>query len=233
VTDEETGGFDGTQYQVEKGVRADFVIAGEPTNFDIVHKAKGVLIAKISANGKTAHGAYPWRGSNAIWSMLGFLQALKKRYPIPNQERWVTTVNLCKIETSNQTFNKIPDDCAIILDIRYILEESNSIVAGLRKLLPKGFVIDIVAKEPALMTSSNNNFIQLLKKTTRQITRKKIALRGAQGTSDARHFAQAHGAGIEFGPIGGGIGSDSEWVDIPSLNTYYQILTKFLLSIRG
>jgi succinyl-diaminopimelate desuccinylase len=33
VTDEEIGGFCGTKYQIEKGLRADFVLAGEPTDF--------------------------------------------------------------------------------------------------------------------------------------------------------------------------------------------------------
>lgn len=40
VTDEETGGYHGTRYQVEKGIKADFVLATEPTNFHIVHQAK-------------------------------------------------------------------------------------------------------------------------------------------------------------------------------------------------
>jgi len=40
VTDEEVGGFHGTKFQVENGVNAEFVIATEPTNLDIVTKAK-------------------------------------------------------------------------------------------------------------------------------------------------------------------------------------------------
>lgn len=40
VTDEETGGYNGTKYQVESGVKADFILATEPTNFHIAHQAK-------------------------------------------------------------------------------------------------------------------------------------------------------------------------------------------------
>jgi len=230
VTDEEIGGFNGAKYQINKGVRADFVIAGEPTNFDIVHKAKGVLWVKISARGKTAHGAYPRRGVNAILRMNEFLNALKKRYPIPRQEKWVTTVNLSRIETGNHAFNKIPDDCTTWLDIRYIPKEANTIVRSIRRLLPKGFMLDIVCKEPALHTDDGNGYIKILQKTGEQILKKKISLRAAQGSSDARHFTRVNCAGIEFGPIGAGIGSDNEWVDIPSLEKYYQILKNFLLS---
>ncbi len=230
VTDEEIGGFDGTKYQVEKGVRADFVIAGEPTNFDIVNKAKGVLWVKVSAKGKTAHGAYPWRGENAIWKMKEFLDVLKKRFPIPNQEQWITTVNLSRIETNNQSFNKIPDDCVVWLDVRFIPEEAGIIAKSMQKFLPRGFVFGIVTKEPALLTDAGNKYIKALQKIRGQIIKKKISLREAQGSSDARHFARVNCPGIEFGPVGGGIGSDGEWVDIPSLEKYYQILKSFLLS---
>ena len=228
VTDEEIGGSYGTKHQIDKGVRADFVIAGEPTNFDIVNKAKGVIWAKISTKGKTAHGAYPWRGENAIWKMNEFLNILKEKYPIPNQQKWVTTVNLSRIETSNQTFNKIPDDCVVGLDVRYIPEEKDTIVKSIKNLVPKGFALNILAKEPAMFTDSDNKYIKILQKAGKQIIKKNIVLRGAQGSSDARHFERVGCLGIEFGPIGSGIGSDNEWVDIPSLEKYYQILKNFL-----
>ena len=63
VTDEEIMGFNGTGYQVEEGVKADFVIAGETTQFDIVSKSRGILEFKVTAHGTTAHGAYPWRSA--------------------------------------------------------------------------------------------------------------------------------------------------------------------------
>ena len=228
VTDEEVGGSNGTKYQVDKGVRADFVLAGEPTNFDIVHRAKGVLWIKIAARGRTAHGAYPWRGENAIWKMNEFLNALKRKYPVPRREQWTTTVNLSGIETRNRSFNKIPDDCVIALDVRYVPAEADAIVRGIKELLPPGFELEVVAKEPALQTDPANKYLKALKKAGEQIIKKKVSLRGAQGTSDARHFARVNCAGVEFGPVGGGIGSDNEWVDIPSLAKYEQILKDFL-----
>lgn len=233
VTDEEIGGFNGTKYQIEKGARAEFIIAGEPTNFDIVHKAKGILQVKISAKGKTTHSAYPWRGQNAIWQMNEFLNALRKKYPVPTHEIWATTVNVSKIETINQAFNKIPDDCTVWLDIRFTAENADSIKKCISELLPKGFSYKIIMDEPALLTDSRNKFIKLLKTLTEHSTGQTIQLRGAHGSSDARHFARVNCPGIEFGPIGGGIGSDSEWVDIPSLEKYYQILKRFLRDTKA
>lgn len=231
VTDEEIGGFNGTKYQIDKGVRADFAIVGETTNFSIENQAKGILWVKISSRGKTAHGAYPWRGENAIWKMNKFLNLLKKRFPTPNKEEWITTVNLSRIETDNKTFNKIPDDCVVWLDIRYIPEDSKTIVTKIKELLPKGFKLNVVVKEPALFTDENNVYVKILRKVGQQIIKKKIPLRAAHGSSDVRHFTRVNCDGIEFGPIGGGMGADNEWVDIPSLEKYCKILKNFLLSL--
>lgn len=231
VTDEEIGGFNGTKYQIENGIKADFVIAGESTGLNIANRAKGVLQAKISTKGKTAHGAYPWRGENAILKMNQFLDSLYKRYPIPAKQEWVTTVNLSKIETSNESFNKIPDDCEISLDIRYIPEEADTIVNTIKELLPKNFKMDIVEQEPAVETDEDNQYLKILQKAAEKVMNKRVLFYGAQGTSDARHFTRVGINGVEFGPVGENIGSDDECVSIKSLDQYYQILKNFLLSI--
>ncbi|MEI6660439.1 MAG: M20/M25/M40 family metallo-hydrolase [bacterium] len=231
VTDEEVGGFDGTKYQVDKGVRADFVVAGEPTNFDIVNKAKGILLLRIYAQGKTAHGAYPWRGQNAIVMIMDFLKELEAKYPTPKEDKWVTTVNVANIGTDNKALNKIPDDCFVELGVRYIPEDSNKILTDIKKLLPKGFKLEVIAKEPALLTDKNDKYIEALKNISSKILKKKVILRGANGSSDARHYASMGCSGIEFGPVGGDIGGDKAYVDIPSLDKYCSILEKFLLSL--
>ena len=233
VTDEEVGGFYGTKYQIEKGVRTDFILAGEPTNFDIVNRAKGVLWLRITAKGESAHGAYPWRGDNAVWSMHEFLAALKSKYPIPKKQEWVTTVNLSTMSTTNTAFNKIPDDCVVGLDIRYIPEDAKTVLRTIRALLPKALKLEVLANEPSVATSPKDKHIALLERIGAKVTKKKIILRGAQGSSDARHYKRVGSAGIEFGPIGAGIGSDDEWVDIPSLEKYHRIIKEFLLAVQS
>lgn len=228
VTDEEVGGFDGTKYQVEKGVRADFVLATEPTNFDVVHKTKGVLWLEIRAKGKTAHGAYPWRGRNAVLLAQECVHNILRLYPSPKTEAWVTTVNVSQIESSNTTYNKIPDDCIVRLDIRYVPSDAKNILQKIRSVLPAGCSMKVVANEPVIDTPAGNTYIQLLNAVSKNTLKKGVIMRGAQGSSDARHFTRVKCAGIEFGPIGGGIGSDNEWVSIPSLAQFKRILEEFL-----
>jgi succinyl-diaminopimelate desuccinylase len=232
VTDEETGGFNGTKYQIEKGVRSDFTIVGETTNYYIENQAKGIVWVKIFSKGKAAHGAYPWKGKNAIWEMQHFLINLEKKFPLPSRKQWVTTVNLAKINTANETFNKIPDNCEVWLDIRYIPQDKDTIIKTVKNLLPKGFKLEILVKEPAQFVNENNYYIEQLQKIGKSVIKKKVELNQGQGSSDARHFTRVNCDAIEFGPLGAGMGTDNEWVDIKSLEKYSLILKNFLLSIQ-
>jgi len=230
VTDEEIGGFYGTKYQIDNGVRAEFVIVGETTNFKIENEAKGIIWMKISSNGKAAHGAYPWMGKNAIWRMNNFLNLLSKKFSLPKKKEWLTTINLAKITTNNNTFNKIPDQCEIWLDIRYIPEDTKTVIKEIKDILPQGFSLQIIVKEPAQFVKEDNSFIIQLQKIGRKHLLKSISLNQGQGSSDARHFTRVKTDAIEFGPYGQGMGTDNEWVDIQSLKKYSHILKDFLLN---
>ena len=210
-------------------MRAEFVVVGESTDLNIKNRAKGILWAKISAKGKTAHGAYPWRGENAIWKMNEFLNCLKRQYPVLKKEKWVTTVNVASIGTGNKALNKIPDNCEVWLDLRYVPEDAKTIMGDLRRLLSGELKMEVVAQEPAMLTDENNPHLQLLKRETERAVGKKVRILSANGSSDARHFTSVNCPGVEFGPVGGGISSDEEWVDVPGLETYCRVLEKFLL----
>ena len=230
VTDEEIGGFNGTKYQIEKGVRADFVISGEPTNFGINNQAKGVVWAKITAKGKSAHGAYPWLGVNALEKINDFLNKLLKEFPSPLKEEWRTMVNIAKIETQNETFNKVPDNATVWLDIRYVPRVEKTIGRKLKKIAD-GFDTELILKEPPQFTDENNPFVYNLRKATKEITYKLPPIIAKHGGSDIRHYNAVGCEGVTFGPVGAGLHTDNEWVSIKSLVDYYEILKNFLLSL--
>ena len=234
VTDEEVGGFDGTKYQTEKGVRADFVIAGEQTDLNISNKAKGIVWAKISCRGKSAHGAHPWDGENAVEKMNKFVcEKLYKAFPIPAKEAWVTTANLAKIESSNSAFNKVPDDCTISVDFRYVPEEKSQIVRKIKSIVPKGFALEVVVNEPSQYTPQNNPFAKNLMQKIQEAIGKKAKFISDHGASDIRYYDGVSVPGVCFGPVGGGLHTDNEWVSISSLEEYYKILKDFLLGVPG
>lgn len=231
VTDEEVGGFKGTRYQIENGVNAEFVISTEPTNFDIVNQAKGVLWLSIQATGVTAHGAYPWCGKNAVETIIDVTEKIKTIINNPKSEKWQTTCNVAGIDTKNNTYNKIPDECTLRLDIRFIPEDKDKILNEIKAVLSDNCKLTVVANESDLNTATDNKFVKMLAQVTADVIGKETILRPAQGSSDARHYQAVGTAGIEFGPIGGGIGSDEEWVSIDSLLKYQLILEKFILNL--
>jgi len=228
VTDEEVGGFHGTKFQVENGVNAEFVIATEPTNLDIVTKAKWVLWCKVDAIWKTSHGAYPWRWDNAISKILHFIRLLEDIVPNPAEEEWISTLNIARIDTENRALNKIPDTCSLYLDIRFIPGDDIRIINEIKKSLDGSLTLSIIEHEPSIFTESNNSLLLSLSESIRKITGSYPRYYWANGTSDARHFSLIWSSWIEFWSVWWGIWEDEEWVSISSLEEYYGILTNFL-----
>ena len=68
VPDEERSdpGENCTEMLVRDGLRADFVVCGEPTDMHVGVQAKGVLMVRVDVGGTAAHGATPWLGDNAV-----------------------------------------------------------------------------------------------------------------------------------------------------------------------
>ncbi|QQS39568.1 M20/M25/M40 family metallo-hydrolase [Candidatus Woesebacteria bacterium] len=232
VTDEEVGGFNGTKFQINNGVKAEFALAGEPTDLDIDHQEKGILWYKIHSAGVNSHGAYPWRGENAIQKMNVFLTNLWKHYPVPKKETWKTTINVAHIKAENTTFNKVPDHCEVYLDIRYIPDDEDTISNNITKLLPRGFKKELLLNESCMYTDKNNRDIKLLQYCVNKISGHKSNIIVKHGGSDMRFFSKAGSYTITFGPKGAGLHSDNEWVDLSSLDNYYNILKAFLLRIK-
>ncbi len=232
VTDEEIGGFNGTRYQINKGVRADFVVAGEHTNFGVNNKAKGILWVKFRTAGKAAHAAYPWNGQNAVIQMMPVMEHIQKTFPTPEKESWVTTANIAVLDTANKTFNKVPDVCELSVDIRYVPEDTDTVEKKLLSGISKNVAYEIIEKEPAQITDGNNEYVKKLRQSVYKVSGKESPIIVKHGGSDIRHYNDVGCAGVTFGPLGAGLHTDEEWVDIDSLGTYYQILVDFLLSLN-
>lgn len=232
VTDEEIGGKAGAAYQIDKGINADFVIAGEISNLAINSKAKGIINVKITAKGKTGHSAYLWTGKNAVWKLMKVLESIKSAFPVPEQESWTTTVNLSRIETANKTMNKIPDEATAYLDIRYIPEDKDNIREKLRLLIPNEYGVDILRFEPPQYTDSENLYVNALKKSIEKITCKPAETIVKHAASDIRHYNKKGIDGIIFGPIGDGQHSINERVLLSSAEQYYKILHDFILNFQ-
>jgi succinyl-diaminopimelate desuccinylase len=164
--------------------------------------------------------------------MARFLSVLEREYPTPAEQQWCTTVNVSAIRSDNSAYNKIPDQCEVQLDIRFLPSESEQVLSRLQAIVPAEFQLEIIAQEPALFVEDGNYFVTQLRSATQDIRKQPCSLYCAQGSSDARHYTRVGDSGVEFGPIGGGIGADEEWIEMPSLQTYCDILKSFLKRIE-
>jgi acetylornithine deacetylase/succinyl-diaminopimelate desuccinylase-like protein len=78
VADEEVGGVHGAAFVVREGhVRPDWVIVGEQTLNRVAVGEKGSAGTEVTIHGRTAHGALPWEGANAIEAMAEVIVALR------------------------------------------------------------------------------------------------------------------------------------------------------------
>ncbi|MCL2037906.1 M20/M25/M40 family metallo-hydrolase [Candidatus Saccharibacteria bacterium] len=246
TTDEESGGFNGAKYQVDQGVRADFVLSGEPTDLEIVHRTKNIIWCEVTVHGTAAHAAYPWRGDNAMWKLIDYLEKLKSEFDEididperagkdgfgADGEAWQSTLNLAKISTTNEALNGIPDMAKASMDIRYVADDATKMMPRLKKHLTKDMELEILYDSPGVNVDPSNEILQNLASVVSEISGEKAVLRGANGTSDARFFAPTGAAAIEFGPVGGNIGAKNEYVELKSLDVYEQILREFLVKVN-
>lgn len=230
TTDEESSGAHGTAYQVKQGVRSDFILTGEGTNFRIINESKSMLILKLISKGKSSHGAYPWLGENAVWKMQQVIHRLYETYPPPKSEWEGTTFSVTSIHTENKAYSKIPDLCEATVDVRAIHQERIEILNTIKKIVSDEVEIEIIGDTNAHQADPNLPQIKKIQELTQNTLGFKAQLSRAHGTSDIRHYTAVGCEGIEFGPIGSNQHSYDEWVDIKSLYSYYTILKNFLLS---
>lgn len=232
VTDEEMGGYNGTGYQVDQGIRADFVIVGDcGSNLALVNKAKGILWIKLHTRGVKAHGAYPWKGENALRKLHIALNSLHDLFPVPESESWVTTMNLAKIETSNLAFNHVPDDASAFLDFRFTEGTKNELIEKIKQAIGPAIEIEVLFGHAPEYIEPENPYLLKLQEASQQVTGNKAALKGAHAPSDLRHFNTVGCVGVQFGAVGEHQHGDDEWVDLNSIEQYYAILKHFLLNL--
>lgn len=149
TADEESGGYGGVAYLAEKGffdpARVQHVIIPEPLNKDrICLGHRGGWWAEIETHGEIAHGAMPFLGDCAVRHMGAVLSSFEdKLFPVmaarqtdmpvvPDGARH-STMNINSIhggqpdqdpnDTSLPT-HCVPDSCRIVIDRRFLIEES-------------------------------------------------------------------------------------------------------------
>lgn len=221
TADEEIGGANGAQKALKK-IKAEFCIALDGGGLNkIVIKEKGIVKLKLIARGKTAHGARPWLGENAIENLINDYQVLKTNFEISAPEHWHRTLNFSWIQ-AGKVSNQVPDYAEALFDIRYTEnDDMEALFKNIRKEIKGELVVE--KKEP-LFEGGDSPYLDLLLQIA---TDSKVGFE--HGASDAR-FLSAHGIkGIVWGANGDmSQHSADEHVNIDSLYRLYDLLDAFI-----
>jgi succinyl-diaminopimelate desuccinylase len=223
----------GSDHLVDSGFIGDFAITGEPTDLHIGIEAKGVLAVRLEVSGVAAHGATPWLGDNAVLKAHDVFRSIESlpfaRHSSELFDR--PSINLGRI-LGGDALNKVPDRCAIDVDIRYLPDQDPADVLEQIRGLADAEATALFTRPPAVV-DRDSSFVRGLREAASAYHGGEPMSVGRDGASDAVSFLRVGVPAVEFGPVGEGHHGPGEWVSISSLEAYAQTLDSFLRAIPG
>ena len=220
TTDEETGGYGGVAYLAEQGryAHVDHVIIPEPLQKDrICLGHRGVWWGEIETHGEIAHGSMPFLGDCAVRHMGAVIREMEDRlYPALAEKRTAMPVVPEGARQSTLNINSlhggqdepeadytglpsacVPDSARMILDRRYLMEESQDEVVGeIRGILDHlaatrpNFSYDLTElwSVSPTMTDKDAPVVQTVSKAIREVLKTEPEFVVSPGTYDQKHI---------------------------------------------
>lgn len=236
--DEETGSKFGLIPLLDKGIlRPDVALVLDSDEFDLIITQKGLIHLKVKIKGRRAHGAYPWRGINAIDIAVQILRDLKsyKFKYTKNKYLKSPTLNIGTIRGGDKV-NIVADWCEFQLDIRFLPGMSaKNLLKDIRTVIRKHtrqFKIEIEGIQKPYSIDPNHALATYLKKATQKI-RIRPMIKGSEGATTMTFFQNKN-----IPAVATGFGSRAcahianEYVRIDNLYKGAKVLEEFLKSYR-
>lgn len=232
VADEEIGGVAGAAMIVTEGhIKPDYVIVGEQTLNRVCVGEKGSAGTTITVHGRTAHGALPWEGANAIEGMAEVISALRRelwpQLAHRTHQYFHHSSASVNIITGGVKSNVVPDVCEIYIDRRLIpgenpkfaVAEIDEIAQKAVKDLP-GITVTVEGREhslPATVSGPDAPLVRSMIEANR-IIGGDTEPTGFSMATDGRFFANAGYPTIIYGPGDPKLAHvPDEWVGIDEL----------------
>jgi acetylornithine deacetylase/succinyl-diaminopimelate desuccinylase family protein len=245
VGDEERLGPDGLAYLREIGaVKPDILVLGGPTANQLVIAERGVMWARLSARGHTAHAGDPAAGDSAILRMVRLIGALERTLgstlAMRRDGAMRATLNIGRIQGGHNT-NAVPDHCAIEIDRRLLPSETvEGAFEELRRSAmeagePEGTIaLELLSGTAGFKGCKNGAGVRAFQSAIEAETGRPAEFLNALGVSDGRYFARDHIEIINFGPGDGAVGhAANEWLSVDELVVSAAILMRATEAMLG
>lgn len=163
LTGGEETGCDGVQALLAQGTlpAVGALIVGEPTaNYPVIGH-KGALWLRCRTRGKTAHGAMPELGINAIYRAADALQKIRHFSPGPPHPLMrQPTLNVGRI-SGGLNINSVPDSAAFDVDIRTAPNlRHDDICTRLHQHLGEEVSLETLVDLPAVLSDTDTPWIR-------------------------------------------------------------------------
>lgn len=236
LVDEEQG-QSGSRFLADRKFKADLAIVGEPTQLALATAHKGSVWLAVETRGRSAHGATPWFGKNAVHIMAQVVGALetdfaarlrRRRHPLLGPG----SVSVGTIAGGTQT-NIVPDRCVISVDRRTLPGESEAAtrreIAGFLRTRKLPAKVTTVKLKPCYSLETDSS-LPLVRQFLRSVGQARPV--GLHYFCDAAVLARGGIPSVVFGP--GDIAqahTADEWIAIDQLERAREMLLGFLKSL--
>ncbi|SHI39332.1 acetylornithine deacetylase/succinyl-diaminopimelate desuccinylase family protein [Wenxinia saemankumensis] len=222
TADEESGGYGGVAYLAERGwfdpARVQHVIIPEPLQKDrICLGHRGGWWAEIETAGEIAHGSMPFLGDCAVRHMGAVLDAFERDLfpamaarrtdmPVVPEGARSSTMNINSIHggqaepgpgDTSLPSHCVPDSCRIVIDRRYLVEESHEdvraeivdLLEGLKASRPRfDYRIRELNHVAPSMTDRQAPIVTTVARAITEVMGQEATFVASPGTYDQKHI---------------------------------------------
>ena len=234
TADEETGSHYGIVPLLEKKVlKPKTALIIDSDEFCAIVAQKGLLHCRIKIFGKKAHGAYNWRGINAIEQAAKIIEDIK-RYQFhyrPHPLLRPPTKNIGTIKGGDKV-NIVADYCEFSVDLRYLPGmTAKGVLAALKSIIKKTtkkFAVEIDDSQTPYEIDAHHPLVQTWVETCRKMG-VKSQLKGSAGATVITFFKKQGIPAFATGFASPGTAHiTDEYVKIDDLTRGSKVLEEFL-----
>jgi succinyl-diaminopimelate desuccinylase len=177
-------------------LQADFAVLLEPTAGLIEGGCNGTLRVEVTARGKAAHSARPWKGHNAVHEALTILGRL-----VAYEPETITVDGLDYREAlsavgirGGTAGNVIPDECVVTVNYRFAPNKSGDQALTHVSELFEGYAVKVTdtadGARPGLGLPAAQAFVEALA----------LPVQAKEGWTDVALFSELKIPAVNFGP---------------------------------